>query len=73
MKLDTQFTGGVILRYTYSGQADTGKIQKEVQNIVDRSVNVQTSKDSATGEKNLVITLSGKKGMRYLHLPVRFV
>lgn len=63
MKLDTQFTGGVILRYTYSGQADTGKIQKEVQNIVDRSVNVQTSKDSATGEKNLVITLSGKKGL----------
>ena len=63
MKLDTQFTGGVILRYTYSGQTDTGKIQKEVQNIVDRSVNVQTSKDSATGEKNLVITLSGKKGL----------
>ena len=28
MKLDTQFTGGVILRYTYSGEADTGKIQK---------------------------------------------
>ena len=28
MKLDTQFTGGVILRYTYTGKADTGQIQK---------------------------------------------
>lgn len=63
MKLDTQFTGGVILRYTYSGEADTGKIQKEVQDVVDRNVNVQTAKNSATGEKNLVITLSGKKGL----------
>ena len=63
MKLDTQFTGGVILRYTYSGEADTGQIQKEVQNIVDRSVHVQTSENSSTGEKNLVITLSGKKGL----------
>ena len=30
---------------------------------MDRSVNVQTSEDSATGEKNLVITLSGKNGL----------
>ena len=61
MKLDTQFTGGVILRYTYTGKADTGQIQKEVEDIVDRSVSVQTSENSATGEKSLVITLSGKK------------
>ena len=63
IKLDTQFTGGVILRYTYSKEADTGEIQKKVEEIVDRSVNVQTSEDSATGEKNLVITLSGKNGL----------
>ena len=63
MKLDTQFTGGVILRYTYTGKADTGQIQKEVEDIVDRSVSVQTSENSATGEKSLVITLSGKKGL----------
>ena len=63
MKLDTQFTGGVILRYTYTGKADTGQIQKEVEDIVDRSVSVQTSENSATGEKSLVITLSGKKGV----------
>lgn len=35
---------------------------KEVEDIVDRSVSVQTSENSATGEKSLVITLSGKKG-----------
>lgn len=63
MKLDTRFTGGVILRYTYTGKADTGQIQKEVEDIVDRSVSVQTSENSATGEKSLVITLSGKKGL----------
>lgn len=63
MKLDTQFTGGVILRYTYSGKADTAKIQEKVEAIADRSVNVQTSENSSTGEKSLVITLSGKKGL----------
>ena len=30
---------------------------------MDRSVSVQTSENSATGEKSLVITLSGKKGL----------
>ena len=62
-KVAVQFTGGVILRYTYTGKADTGQIQKEVEDIVDRSVSVQTSENSATGEKSLVITLSGKKGL----------
>ena len=67
IKLDTQFTGGVILRYTYSGEVDTEQIKNEVEEIVDRSVNVQTSENSVTGEQNLVITLSGKKGLTPEH------
>lgn len=67
IKLDTQFTGGVILRYTYSGEVDTEQIKNEVEEIVDRNVNVQTSENSVTGEQNLVITLSGKKGLTPEH------
>ena len=63
VKLDTQFTGGVILKYTYSGKADTGQIQQKVEDIADRSVSVQTSEDPSTGEKKLVLTLAGKNGL----------
>lgn len=63
VKLDAQFTGGVILKYTYNGEADTSRIQTDVEAIVDRSVNVQTSEDPSTGEKKLVLTLAGKNGL----------
>lgn len=52
VKLDTQFTGGVILKYTYSGDTDTEKIGNAVNTALNRPVSVQTSQDSATGDKS---------------------
>ncbi|MDO4272209.1 MAG: protein translocase subunit SecD [Eubacteriales bacterium] len=63
VKLDTQFTGGVVLKYTYNGETDTEKIGDIVNAAVNRPVSIQTSKDSATGDKKLVLTLAGNEGI----------
>lgn len=63
MKLDTQFTGGVILKYTYDQEADTEAVRSGVEHELGRPVSVQTSEDPLTGEKKLVLTLAGNKGI----------
>lgn len=63
MKLDTQFTGGVILKYTYAQETDTEAIRSEVEHELGRPVSVQTSEDTLTGEKKLVLTLAGNEGI----------
>lgn len=63
VKLDTQFTGGVVLKYTYSGDADADKISEGINAALGRPVSVQTSQDTATGDKKLVLTLAGNKGI----------
>lgn len=63
MKLDTQFTGGVILKYTYDQETDTEAIRSEAEHELGRPVSVQTSEDTLTGEKKLVLTLAGNEGI----------
>ena len=63
IKLDTQFTGGAILRYTYTGKADTAQAGKAVQEVLDRPVSTQVSEDPLSGQKKLVLTLAGNKGI----------
>lgn len=63
IKLDTQFTGGVILKYTYDGKTDGKAIDQAVENIISRPVNVQTTKDAISGQEKLVLTLAGHQGI----------
>ncbi|MCB6609507.1 protein translocase subunit SecF [[Clostridium] symbiosum] len=63
MELDTQFTGGVILKYTYDQEADTEAVRSGVEQELGRPASVQTSEDPLTGEKKLVLTLAGNKGI----------
>lgn len=63
MKLDTQFTGGVILKYTYRQESDTEAVRSLVEHELGRPVSVQTSEDPLTEEKKLVLTLAGNKGI----------
>lgn len=63
MELDTQFTGGVILKYTYGQEADTEAVRSGVEQELGRPASVQTSEDPLTGEKKLVLTLAGNKGI----------
>ena len=63
MKLDTQFTGGVILKYTCSGKADTEKLREDVEAVLDRPANIQITEDPASGQQKLAVTLAGNKGI----------
>lgn len=63
MKLDTQFTGGVILKYTCSGKTDTEKLREDVEAVLDRPANIQITEDPASGQQKLAVTLAGNKGI----------
>ena len=63
MKLDTQFTGGVILKYTFEGQADTEDLRKAVEHVTGRPANIQTVTDPNGGKQELAVTLAGNKGL----------
>ena len=63
VKLDTQFTGGAVLSYTVSNDADMDLIQKAIMKQTARPVTVQVTKDNITGTEKLSITLAGKGGL----------
>ncbi|WP_029695325.1 protein translocase subunit SecDF [Lacrimispora indolis] len=63
VKLDTQFTGGAVLSYSVTEDADTGKIQAAIEKQTSRPVTVQIKEDNMTGLKRLSITLAGNSGM----------
>jgi SecD/SecF fusion protein len=63
VKLDTQFTGGAVLSYSVSDEADTGKIQAAIEKETNRPVTVQIKEDNMTGLKRLSVTLAGNSGM----------
>ena len=52
MKLDTQFTGGVILKYTFTGNADTEKLKEKVETVLERPANMQITRDRQAGSRN---------------------
>lgn len=63
VKLDTQFTGGAVLSYSVSDEADTGTIQAAIERETNRPVTVQIKEDNMTGLKRLSVTLAGNSGM----------
>ena len=63
VKLDTQFAGGAVLKYSFSGEIDTKSISSEIQSVVNRTVNSQITTDPANGANKLVLTLSGNEGL----------
>lgn len=63
MKLDTQFTGGVILKYTFEGKADTEELRQTVEKVTGRPANIQTTMDASGGRQELMVTLAGNEGL----------
>lgn len=63
IRLDTQFTGGAVLSYSVSSEADTEMIQQAVEKQTNRPVTVQIKEDNLTGLKRLSVTLAGNGGM----------
>ncbi|MGN6714175.1 protein translocase subunit SecF [Anaerocolumna jejuensis] len=63
VRLDTQFTGGVVLSYTVSKDADTDRIKNAIEKQSNRPVTVQITEDKVTGKESLSVTLAGNNGM----------
>lgn len=63
VKLDTQFAGGAVLKYSFEGNIDTQTVAKEIETVVERTVSTQVTTDPATGNQKLVVTLSGNEGL----------
>ncbi|WP_313153298.1 protein translocase subunit SecF [Lacrimispora sp.] len=63
VSLDTQFTGGAVLSYSVSADADTEKIQVAVEKQTNRPVTAQIKEDNMTGLKRLSVTLAGDSGI----------
>lgn len=73
VKLDTQFTGGVVLNYMVSSSdsADmdtnsdtyTDAIEQEVEKVTGRPVTAQTTQNQRDDSKSVTVTLAGTGGM----------
>jgi protein-export membrane protein SecF len=63
VRLDTQFTGGAVLSYTVSEDADTDQIEQAIEKQTNRPVTVQATEDYTTGKEKLSVTLAGNRGM----------
>lgn len=63
VKLDTQFTGGVVLNYTVTGTMELEKIASEVEQVTERAVTAQKVEHNTIGENRLELTLAGNGGM----------
>lgn len=67
-QLDIQFSGGAMLKYSYSGEIDQGTVESLVQNAAHRNVSVTINKDvkstDGSGAKNNVtISFSGTQAL----------
>lgn len=61
--LDTQFTGGVILKYTCDKAPDTDAASEAVEAVLNRPVSAQAGEDFVSGQKKLVLNLGGNQGI----------
>ncbi len=63
LKLDIQFKGGSILKYTYQGDVDTAKVQQIAEDSLKTDVTVQLTSDLATQKKSIVISVAGDQAL----------
>ena len=63
VKIDIKFTGGSMLTYSYTGDIETGDVQKIVKESIGKDSDVRESTDLATGKKNLIVSLTEKNGL----------
>lgn len=63
VRLDIQFKGGALLKYTYTGEIDDSVAADIISGIVNRPVTTQVTTDIKTGAKRLVINIAGDYGL----------
>ncbi len=63
VQLDIQFKGGSLLKYSYVGDLDADTAADVVSKTLNRPVTTQLTSDIATGDKRLIINISGNYGL----------
>lgn len=63
VKLDTQFTGGVVLTYSVEQEIDTAQAKEAIGGVSDRPITVQVSKNKQNDSSQLLVTLAGNGGI----------
>lgn len=63
VKLDTQFTGGAVLNYVVSGEVDTNSLESDLEQVSDRPVTVQSTKNQIDQTQSIAVTLAGTGGI----------
>ncbi len=57
-QLDIEFTGGTILKYSYTGNVDESAISKTIQNATDETVTFQFSQNlAASGKDDKIVSI----------------
>lgn len=63
VKLDIQFKGGAMIKYTYEGTIDVDAATDVASNLLNRPVTAQLTSDLATNEQRIVFNIAGDYGM----------
>lgn len=63
IQLDIEFKGGSIIRYEFTGEIDTEKVDAVVTKAMNRIANCQVTTDLASDTKKLAISLAGDEGL----------
>lgn len=63
VRLDIQFKGGALLKYTYAGEIDDDAAADIISGMLNRPVTTQITTDIKTGAKRLVINIAGDYGL----------
>lgn len=63
VKLDTMFSGGAILKYSYENTVDVQGSQTTVKDTINRNATIQLTEDLSNNGKKMQVTLAGKEGL----------
>jgi len=63
IKLDIQFRGGTILKYTYTDQIDAEKAEKIIEQLLGRTTNCQLQSNLANKEQKLIVSLASNEAL----------
>ncbi len=63
IQLDTQFKGGAILSYTYSGDMDVDKAESAAQTALGRNASAQLQSNISGQDQRLIISLAGNEAL----------
>lgn len=66
VKLDIQFTGGAMIKYSYTGDIDQAKVESTVENLVKRDVSVTINNNIQGGGKSqsdVTISFAGTQSL----------